>query len=74
MIKPNKNEMIIGQTTLDLKELVKWAEEISGRWNGDNEGIIAERAHIADDIAEKSNELITLLNEMDESINQTYTD
>ena len=48
----------------ELKKLIKECEEISGRWNGDDSGYKEEQAHIANDIIEKSKELIDLINEL----------
>lgn len=60
-------EKYIGLTILDLKELARKAEEISGEWNGDLPGRDEDRAHCANDIIEKCKELEILLDEMQES-------
>lgn len=52
-----------------LSELIKECEEISGRWNGDNPGYEEDQAHIANDIIEKANELIGLINELNGTTN-----
>ena len=48
----------------ELKKLIKECEEISGRWDGDNPGYAEDQAHIAEEIIEKSRELIELINEL----------
>lgn len=48
----------------ELKKCIKECEEIAGRWNGDESGYQEEQATIANDIIEKSNELIALINEL----------
>jgi hypothetical protein len=40
-------------------------EEISGDWNGDEPGLQEERAHIANDIIEKIEEIEELMKELD---------
>ena len=57
----------IETTKLDLEALKNWAEDISAEWNGKESGIQEDRAHCAQDIQEKVDELIELLNEMQES-------
>jgi len=47
-----------------LKKLIKECEGIAGRWNGDEPGYLEDQAHIANDIIEKANELIVLINEL----------
>jgi len=51
---------------LDLQAISKYAEEISGQWNGDESGLLEERASIANDIIEKVEEVRNLLKELDE--------
>jgi hypothetical protein len=51
---------------LDLQAISKYAEEISGQWNGDKSGLLEERASIANDIIEKVEELRNLLKELDQ--------
>ena len=48
----------------ELKKLIKECEEIAGRWNGDEPGYNEDQAHIANEIIEKSNEIIDLINEL----------
>lgn len=48
----------------ELQKLIKECEEIAGRWNGDNPGYQEEQAMVANEIIEKSNELIELINEL----------
>lgn len=50
----------------ELENLITKCEEIAGEWNGDEPGRQEERAHIAEDIMEKAQELIELLEELDE--------
>lgn len=47
-----------------LLKLRKEAEEISGNWNGDESGYAEEQATIANDIIEKVDELVELINEL----------
>lgn len=46
-----------------LLKLKKEAEEISGNWNGDESGYQEDQAHIAEEIIEKVDELLKLINE-----------
>ena len=64
--EPSKEERILASMHSDLQILKEWAEEISGEWNGDNPGKQEERAHCAQDIIKKSDELKDLLDEMKE--------
>lgn len=48
----------------ELTKLIKECEEIAGRWNGDDSGYAEDQANIANDIIEKSKELIGLINEL----------
>ena len=48
----------------ELAKLIKECEEIAGNWNGDEPGYAEEQAGIANEIIEKSNELIALINEL----------
>lgn len=48
----------------ELLKCIKECEEISGRWNGKTSGYREEQANIADEIIEKSKELIVLINEL----------
>jgi hypothetical protein len=51
---------------LDLQAISKYAEEVSGEWNGKESGRGEERADISNDIIEKVKELRSLLAELDE--------
>ena len=51
---------------LDLKGIKKWAENISGQWNGHNPGREEERARQANEIIEKVDDLIDLIQGMEE--------
>ncbi len=48
----------------ELTKLIKECEEISGNWNGKESGYAEEQANIANDIIEKAEELIRLINEL----------
>jgi len=48
----------------ELLKLIKECEEIAGNWNGDEPGYQEEQASIANEIIEKSTELIDLINEL----------
>ena len=39
-------------------------EEISGNWNGDDSGYLEDQATIANDMIEKIDELVALINEL----------
>ena len=60
-----KDEAFIGFGSLDLASMKTWAEEVAGRWNGD-EPAGEDKAMCAKEIAEKCAELQTLLDEMAE--------
>jgi len=47
-----------------LENLIKECKEIAGRWNGDDAGYKEDQAHIAEEIIEKSKELMDLINEL----------
>lgn len=64
--EPTKDEMVLGFASLDLSQLKEWAEEVAGRWNGDNPGLDEDRAHCAVEIKEKIEEIEELLKEMAE--------
>ena len=51
---------------LDLQHISKYAEEISGQWNGKDGLRAEERASIANDIIEKVAELRSLLAELND--------
>jgi hypothetical protein len=46
-------------------DIAEWAEAIQGEWDGDNAGRLEDRAHCADDIIGKCNELKELIAEME---------
>lgn len=48
----------------ELLKLRKEAEEISSNWNGDEPGYREEQASIANDIIEKVDELLVLIEEL----------
>lgn len=64
--EPTKEEMFLGFANLDLKGIKKWAEEISGEWNGDESGWQEDRAHQANEIIVKVDELVELLKGMED--------
>lgn len=47
-----------------LLKLKEEAERISGNWNGDNPGFAEDQAHIANEIIEKVDELLDLIEEL----------
>lgn len=51
---------------MTLEQIKKWAEEISGSWNGDNSGSAEDRAHQANEILEKVAELEQFISDIDE--------
>jgi len=51
---------------MTLELIKKWAESISGQWNGKEPGIQEDRAHQANDILEKVKELEQLINDLDD--------
>lgn len=63
---PDKEDMFLGFANLDLKGIRNWAEEIAGEWNGDKSRSQEDRATQANEIIEKVDELIELINGMDE--------
>lgn len=58
------DEKYIGLTILDLSNLKNEMEKISGEWDGNNSGIKEERAGIAEEIIEKIDNLILLINNL----------
>jgi uncharacterized protein YukE len=52
-----------------LEKLIEECKEIAGRWNGDTAGYQEDQAHIAEEIIEKSQELIDLINELNGTSN-----
>lgn len=48
----------------ELEKLIQECKEIAGNWNGDNPGYEEDQAHIAEEIIEKSQELLQLINEL----------
>ncbi len=61
-----EKDMFFGFSSQELSTMGRIAKEISGEWNGDESGIQEERAHIANDILKKIDELQELLKEMSE--------
>lgn len=51
----------------DLKSLEDKMDELRGYWDGKDSGFLEDLAHCAQDIQEKSKELRTLLDELEES-------
>ena len=51
---------------ITLNQIIKWAEDISGSWNGDESGRGEDRAGQANEILEKIEELEELISGMDE--------
>jgi hypothetical protein len=47
-----------------LKELKEEMTEIVGRWDGDNPGYEEDQADIANEIIEKADELVALINKL----------
>lgn len=62
--KYSANEMLLAMTDLNLDQLKDWAFNISSQWNGKNPGRLEDRAHMANDIIKKSEELQELLVEI----------
>jgi len=48
-----------------IKEMMLWADEISGDWDGDNPGIEEDRANLAEEITDKTEELHDLIQTME---------
>jgi len=44
-----------------IKEIMKWAYDISGGWDGDNAGIEEDRAQLAEEIMEATEQLNDLI-------------
>ena len=49
-----------------VNDIVEWASEIAGEWNGDEPGSQEDRAHLANDIIEKCAELVEMIKGMEE--------
>lgn len=60
---PKTEEQLIAT---DVDDIIEWATEISSEWNGDESGSQEDRAHQADEIMQKANELIELIEGMKE--------
>lgn len=60
-----KDEMLekkgVNLDKLTLEKIQKYAEKISGEWNGDDDGVMADRAGMADDIIEHIDAIKDLL-------------
>jgi hypothetical protein len=50
-----------------LKEIKEEAEQIAGEWNGDESGVLEDRANIAGDILEAIKNIEDLLEELGEN-------
>ena len=48
-----------------IKEIMKWAYDIQGEWNGDESGIEEDRANLAEEITDKTEELHDLIQTME---------
>lgn len=48
-----------------INEVIGWAEEIQGQWDGDNAGSLEDRAHLAEDIALHAKEMKILIAQME---------
>jgi hypothetical protein len=59
------DEIKLGFMALDLKSIKAEAEEVSGNWNGKTE-VGEEEAQCANDIIEKVDELLELLEELND--------
>lgn len=64
---PTNLERMLVSIDFDLRHLMKEMEEIKSEWDGNDSGILEDRANIAKEIEEKSKELISLMAELDES-------
>lgn len=62
--EPTKNEMMAGLTGLDLATLRRHCEEIAGQWNGDESGTQEDAATCANEIIEKIDGMLPLLEEL----------
>ncbi len=51
---------------MNLKEIIEYADEIAGQWNGDESGDQEDRAHIANEISDMCGDVIKLLQELEE--------
>lgn len=49
----------------NLDKLIQDANDIAGQWNGDEAGLLEERAGIATKIAEKAEEIKDLINHLE---------
>ena len=48
-----------------IKEIMIWASDIQGEWNGDESGIEEDRANLAEEITGKTEELHDLIQTME---------
>lgn len=58
------DEILYGLLVQDLNNLKVNAEKIAIPWNGDDPGIMEDKARCAEEIIKKVDELIELLNEL----------
>jgi hypothetical protein len=49
-----------------IEDVIIWADEIAGEWNGDESGSQEDRAHQAIEIIEKAKQLKELIEGMEE--------
>ncbi len=54
------------QQMLVIENLIEWAEDISGQWNGDESGEQEQAANCANEIIEKCNDIHQLIDEMEQ--------
>lgn len=54
------------QQSLVVQNLIDWAEDISGQWNGDKSGDLEQAANCANEIIEKCNDIQQLIDEMEQ--------
>lgn len=50
----------------NIKDIVEWADNIAGEWNGDEAGKGEDRANLANEIIHKATELEGLISDMEE--------
>ena len=48
-----------------IKEIMLWASDIQGEWNGDESGIEEDRANLAEEITDMTEELHDLIQTME---------
>lgn len=50
----------------NLREIIKYVDEIAGQWNGKESGNQEDRAHIANEISNMLEDVIELLDELEQ--------